>query len=63
MNELAKSEEFFVKTQEVIQGIQKYLLDLEYATDYILTFEQVVKAVHPYEEPVINVIPLWRTSF
>lgn len=40
MNELAKSEEFFVKTQEVIQGIQKYLLDLEYATDYILTFEQ-----------------------
>ena len=24
---------------------------------------EVVKAVHPYEEPVINVIPLWRTSF
>lgn len=22
----------------------------------------VVKAVHPYEEPVINVIPLWRTG-
>lgn len=22
-----------------------------------------VKKVHPYEEPVINVIPLWRTSF
>lgn len=22
-----------------------------------------VKAVHPYEEPVINVIPLFRTSF
>ena len=22
-----------------------------------------VKAVHPYEEPVINAIPLWRTSF
>ena len=43
MNELAKSEEFFVKTQEVIQGIQKYLLDLEYATDYILTFEQEIE--------------------
>ena len=42
MNELAKSEEFFVKTQEVILGIQKYLLDLEYATDYILTFEQAL---------------------
>ena len=24
---------------------------------------EVVKSVHPYEEPVINVIPLWRTSF
>jgi hypothetical protein len=22
-----------------------------------------VKAVHPYEEPVINAIPLFRTSF
>ena len=22
-----------------------------------------IKAVHPYEEPVIQVIPLWRTSF
>lgn len=24
---------------------------------------QAVKAVHPYEEPVINAIPLYRTSF
>ena len=24
---------------------------------------QAVKQAHPYEEPVINVIPLWRTSF
>jgi hypothetical protein len=22
-----------------------------------------IRAVHPYEEPVINVIPLYRTSF
>ena len=22
-----------------------------------------VKAAHPYEEPVINAVPLWRTSF
>ena len=22
-----------------------------------------VKRVHPYEEPVINVLPLWKTSF
>ena len=24
---------------------------------------EAIKAVHPYEEPVINVIPLYRTSF
>ena len=24
---------------------------------------RAIKAVHPYEEPVINAIPLWRTSF
>ena len=23
---------------------------------------EAVRAVHPYEEPVINVIPLWRTG-
>lgn len=24
---------------------------------------EAVKKIHPYEEPVINVIPLYRTSF
>lgn len=24
---------------------------------------EAIKRVHPYEEPVINVIPLWGTSF
>lgn len=24
---------------------------------------EAIKKVHPYEEPVINVIPIWRTSF
>jgi len=24
---------------------------------------RAIRAVHPYEEPVINAIPLWRTSF
>ena len=24
---------------------------------------EAVKMIHPYEEPVINVIPLYRTSF
>jgi len=26
-------------------------------------YGQAVKAVHPYEEPIINAIPLYRTSF
>ena len=24
---------------------------------------QAIKEVHPYEEPVINAIPIWKTSF
>ena len=24
---------------------------------------QAIKKVHPYEEPVINAIPIWKTSF
>ena len=24
---------------------------------------EAIKRVHPYEEPVVNVIPLYRTSF
>ena len=25
--------------------------------------DEPIAAVHPYEEPVMNAIPLWRTSF
>ena len=32
-------------------------------TDAVDKTIEAVKKVHPYEEPVINVIPLWRTSF
>lgn len=32
-------------------------------TDAVDKTVEAVKKVHPYEEPVINVIPLWRTSF
>ena len=34
----------------------------EEISSYILK-KVVIKKVHPYEEPVINVIPIWRTSF
>jgi len=32
-------------------------------TENIDTTIEAVKAVHPYEEPIINAIPLYRTSF
>lgn len=32
-------------------------------TDRVDLTVEAVKEVHPYEEPVINVIPLYRTSF
>lgn len=32
-------------------------------TELVDNAVEAIKAVHPYEEPVINVIPLLRTSF
>ena len=32
-------------------------------TDRVDEAVEAVKKIHPYEEPVINVIPLYRTSF
>ena len=32
-------------------------------TEQVDAIVDAVKRVHPYEEPVINVIPLYRTSF
>lgn len=32
-------------------------------TDRVDETVEAVRSIHPYEEPVINVIPLYRTSF
>ena len=32
-------------------------------TEQVNTVIEAVKKIHPYEEPVINAIPLYRTSF
>lgn len=42
MHQVAYSEKLYVKTQEIAQSIQKYILELEQETDYILTFTEDV---------------------
>ena len=48
-NEDAKEPEVKVEVTVFTEAIDKTI--------------EAVKKVHPYEEPVINVLPLWRTSF
>ena len=42
MQQVAYSEKVYVKTQEIAQSIQRYILELEQETDYILTFTEDV---------------------
>ena len=42
MQQVVYSEKLYVKTQEIAQSIQKYILELEQETDYILTFTEDV---------------------
>ena len=42
MQKVAYSEKVNVKTQEIAQSIQRYILELEQETDYILTFTEDV---------------------
>lgn len=41
---------------------QEYKLEAVCRTEKVDETLRVVKAAHPYEEPVINVIPLYRTG-
>lgn len=40
LNKLAKSEEMYLQTRQIMQGLIEYLLELEQKSDYILGFEQ-----------------------
>lgn len=42
LEQLAHSEQFFVKTQEATQTISEYILELEQQTDYILRIESMM---------------------
>ena len=56
-------------TKPYLGSIGEISAEPEYKVEVTVCAERVdetiaaVKAVHPYEEPVINAIPLWRTSF
>lgn len=58
---LQKNEQMFVKTAEFLKIVQKYMLDLEHCTDYILEFDSelnitdLLKAINlRYETQYIN---------
>lgn len=40
LEKLAKTEEIYLQTREMMQGLTKYLLELEQKSEYILGFEQ-----------------------
>lgn len=42
---------------------QELKVEVTCRTEQVDHVIRAVKAAHPYEEPVINVIPLYRTSF
>lgn len=42
LDKLAKSEEMYLETRQIIQSLIEYLLDLEQKSDYILGFEQEI---------------------
>ena len=59
---LAGSEPFLGKEGEVYRGTEVKVEVTCFSENAARTVE-AVKSAHPYEEPVINVIPLWMTSF
>ena len=61
LSNIAKNEQMFVKTAEFLKIVQKYMLDLEHCTDYILEFDSelnitdLLKAINlRYETQYIN---------
>lgn len=42
LDKLAKSEEMYLQTRQIIQSLIEYLLDLEQKSDYFLGFEQEI---------------------
>ena len=53
----------YIGTNGEISCEPELKVEVTVSTENVDKTIEAVKTVHPYEEPVINVIPLWRTSF
>lgn len=59
---LAGTDPYIGRENEISEE-PEFKVEVTCRTEKVDQTIEAVKAVHPYEEPVINVIPLYRTSF
>ena len=52
----------YLGTEGVLSREPELKVEVTCPTHLVQAAVAAVKAAHPYEEPVINVIPLWRTG-
>ena len=53
----------YLGAEGVISSEPELKVEVVCRTEKVDLTVEAVKEIHPYEEPVINVIPLYRTSF
>ena len=53
----------YLGAENTLCQAEEFKVEVTCRTEQVDEIIQAVKAAHPYEEPVINVIPLYRTSF
>ena len=53
----------YLGAENTLCQAEEFKVEVTCRTEQVDEIIQSVKAAHPYEEPVINVIPLYRTSF
>ena len=53
----------YIGTQGEISSEPELKVEVTVRVENVDRTLAAIKAVHPYEEPVINVIPLYKTSF
>lgn len=59
---LAGSNPYFGQ-EDIVSAEPELKVEVTCLRKKVDTTIEAIKKVHPYEEPVINVIPLYRTSF
>lgn len=53
----------YLGEKDIVSSEPELKVEVTCLREKVDTTVEAVKKVHPYEEPVINVIPLYRTSF